>query len=204
MASVVWGTMCLALLFLPSFAKGDTPANCTYEEIRGPWIFFVGRGGFNNTVNCSNSFPVVSKLLLNLLFPDIAVDNNGNKGFWTLIYNQGFEVHINGRKYFAFSAYQKTGDTVVSFCDKTKNGWSHEGASYKPIDWACYYGMSPDLPKFPHNPIPCMQVIVNGNNGKNNAIAMGLCAVFVVFWWRNKGLHTLNRMHNEVWDCAEI
>ena len=43
-----------------------------------------------------------------------------------------------------------------------------------------------------------------GNNGKNNAIAMGLCAVFVVPWWRNKGLQTLNRMHNEVWGCAEI
>ena len=26
---------------------------------------------------------------------------------------------------------------------------------------------------------------------------MGLCAFFVVSWWRNKGLHTLNRMHNE-------
>ena len=47
----------------------------------------------------------------------------------------------------------------------------------------------------------CMQVIVNG---KNNATAVGLCAVFVVSWLRNKGLHTLNRMHNEVWDCAEI
>ena len=37
------------------------------------------------------------------------------------------------------------------------------------------------------------------NNGKNNATAVGLCAVFVVSWWRNKGLHTLNRMYNEVW-----
>ena len=31
-----------------------------------------------------------------------------------------------------------------------------------------------------------------------------VCAVFVVFWWRDKGLQTLNRMHNEVWVCAEI
>ena len=43
-----------------------------------------------------------------------------------------------------------------------------------------------------------------GNNGKNNAIALKLWAVFVVFWWGNKGLHTLNRKHNEVSDCAEI
>ena len=32
------------------------------------------------------------------------------------------------------------------------------------------------------------------HNGKNNGIAMELCAVVVVPWWRNKGLHTLNRM----------
>ena len=42
------------------------------------------------------------------------------------------------------------------------------------------------------------------NNGKNNATAVGLCAVFVVSWWRNKGLHTLNRMHNEVWGCVAL
>ena len=46
--------------------------------------------------------------------------------------------------------------------------------------------------------------IVNENNDKNNAIAMELCAVFVVSWWQNKGLHTLNRMHNVVWGCMEI
>ena len=56
--------------------------------------------------------------------------------------------------------------------------------------------------KFPHTSL-CMQVIVNENNGKNNATAMGLCAVFVVSWWRNKRLHTLNRVH-KVWGCAEI
>ena len=60
--------------------------------------------------------------------------------------------------------------------------------------------------KFPHNPIlyyACRSLLTE-NNDKNNATAMGLCAAFVVFWWRDKGLHTLNRMHNEVWGCAEI
>ena len=52
--------------------------------------------------------------------------------------------------------------------------------------------------------ITIVEVIVNGNNGKNNATAVGLCAVVVVSWWRNKGLRTLNRMHNEVRGCPEI
>ena len=66
--------------------------------------------------------------------------------------------------------------------------------------------MEKPLAKFPHSSIlhyACRSLLTE-NNGKNNAIAMGLCAVLVVSWWRNKGLQTLNRMHNEVWGCAEI
>ena len=66
--------------------------------------------------------------------------------------------------------------------------------------------MAESRAKFPHSPIlhyACRSLLTE-NNGKNNAIAVGLCAVFVVSRWRNKGLHTLNRMHNEVWSCAEI
>ena len=62
------------------------------------------------------------------------------------------------------------------------------------------------MAKFPHSSIlhyACRSLLTE-NNGKNNATVVGLCAVFVVFWWENKGLHTLNRIHNEVWGCAEI
>ena len=68
------------------------------------------------------------------------------------------------------------------------------------------YGAVRKLAKFPHSPIlyyACRSLLTE-NNEKNNATAAGLCTVFVVFWWRDKGLHTSNRMHNEVWGCAEI
>ena len=131
------------LLVLFSFftkISADTPANCTYEEIRGSWLFSVGQGGYNNTIDCSKEFSVVSKLGVDLLFPDIAMDENGNLGFWTMIYNQGFEVVINDKKYFAFSAYKQSGSVVTSLCDQTLNGWSHDVAKYKPGNWACYMG----------------------------------------------------------------
>ena len=61
--------------------------------------------------------------------------------------------------------------------------------------------------KFPHSPIlhyACRSLLTE-NNGKNNVTAVGLCAVVVVVSrCRNRGLNTLNRMHNEVWGCAEI
>ena len=41
------------LLFLAS-SHADTPANCTYKEILGRWIFFVGEGNKDRTIDCSS------------------------------------------------------------------------------------------------------------------------------------------------------
>ena len=44
------------------------------------------------------------------------------------------------------------------------------------------------LDKFPHSPIlhyACRSLLTE-NNGKNNATAVKVCAVFVVSWWENK------------------
>ncbi len=72
-----------------------------------------------------------------LQFPNIAIDDDGNVGVWTMIYNQGFEVTIHNRKFFAFSFYQQDGQNVTSICDKTFPGWSHE-TGVNPSDWACF------------------------------------------------------------------
>lgn len=56
----------------------------------------------------------VNKIQLQLLRPNVAVDQYGNKGHWTLIYNQGFEVTVNQRVYFAFSSYSQV-RLIVSF-----------------------------------------------------------------------------------------
>lgn len=140
MASLVAAVVGIFLLSSFISVSADTPANCTYEEIRGTWLFSIGEDGHDNKINCSE-FKAVSELEVELLFPDVAVDKDGNTGFWTLIYNQGFEVQINGKKYFAFSAYEKNGGKVVSYCDKTLNGWSHDAAGYNAGNWACYSGM---------------------------------------------------------------
>lgn len=34
-------------------------------------------------------------------------ENDWRKGDWTMVYNQGFEVFVNFRSYFAFSKYTK-------------------------------------------------------------------------------------------------
>ena len=81
---------------------------------------------------------VTYKITVDLLYPDVAVDTaSGHKGFWTLIYNQGFEVVLNNKKYFAFSKYKTDGSKVTSICDETLPGWVHNVVG---TDWACYVG----------------------------------------------------------------
>ena len=43
------------------------------------------------------------------------------------------------------------------------------------------------MAKFPHTPILhyACRSLLKENNGKNSVTAVGLCAVFVVSWWRN-------------------
>jgi cathepsin C len=127
----------LLAVLVPS-VLADTPANCSYEEISGKWSFHIGPKGGDKTIDCS-SFSVQTELTVQLSYPDVAVDESGNKGFWTLIYNQGFEVVIANQKFFAFSNYSMiTKNTAVSHCDSTKNGWSHDLSGH---NWACYYGV---------------------------------------------------------------
>jgi len=123
--------VCMLISLATVFA--DTPANCTYEEIAGSWTFHIGAGNKNRNINCNNTFATVNTLKINLIYPDIAVDQFNNRGFWTLIYNQGFEVVLAGRKYFGFSYY----NGAVSFCDTINGGWSHD---IHGNDWACYNG----------------------------------------------------------------
>ncbi|XP_041350436.1 dipeptidyl peptidase 1-like isoform X2 [Gigantopelta aegis] len=115
----------------------DTPANCSYGNIVGSWTFKEGSRGHDRNIQCTKIMTVVSTLQVELFFPDLVVDENGNKGFWTLIYNQGFEVTVAGRKYFAFSMYKGSGRNTTSICDETLPGWSHDIFDR---DWACYQG----------------------------------------------------------------
>ncbi|XP_054160423.1 dipeptidyl peptidase 1-like [Oppia nitens] len=121
----------------------DTPANCTYEDIRGVWLLSESDRSAERTEKCDGTQRSLYKVKIELQYPNIAVDEFGNKGTWTLIYNQGFEVIVNNRKYFAFSDYKQEGSRVTSICDRTKPGWSHDVLGR---NWACIVGQKQGKP----------------------------------------------------------
>lgn len=122
-----------------TFVAADTPANCTYDETRGWWTFTEGPRTGDRNIVCDDWSPGrdATKFRVFLEFPNMATDESGNKGTWTLIYNQGFELIINFRRYFAFSNYTKT----ESLCESTKAGWAHDVLGH---NWACFEGRKDD------------------------------------------------------------
>ena len=134
--------LCLLLgCCLPS-VLADTPANCTYDSIVGTWDFHVGPPSPYANLSC-DAFTAEHVHTVTLSFPDVASDGQGRKGFFTLVYNQGFEVRIAGRNYFAFSQYTTLNDSVQSLCHLTFNGWAH-AITTPETDWRCYFGVKND------------------------------------------------------------
>lgn len=129
----------ICIVLFPTVVKSDTPANCHYDDIVGTWNFYIGPGGHDRKLVCSDDhyLHIARKTQIRLYFPNLAFDEMNNNGTWTMIYNQGFEIKINNQKMFAFSQYKAVGDKYVSLCHKIKTGWVH---NVDGSNWACYRG----------------------------------------------------------------
>ncbi|XP_051881503.1 dipeptidyl peptidase 1 [Pristis pectinata] len=124
-------------LFSVRSAVADTPANCSYEDLLGTWVFHVGHEGQGRDVDCSNVGPPIKTVTVHLQKFDIAESERGSFGFFTLIYNQGFEVVLDNYKWFAFFKYKQEGSNVTSYCHETLPGSVHDVLGR---NWACFFG----------------------------------------------------------------
>ena len=86
---------------------------------------------------------------ITLTDPDVVTDSAGRRGFWTMVYDEGYEVRIGGRSFFAFSRFypsREPGDNAplapkdtagfASDCTMTAVGWFLDNGTR----WGCYYG----------------------------------------------------------------
>jgi cathepsin C len=147
--------MALNLFYLGmlGLVAADIPAHCLQEQSLGTWGLSLSNStndrseiGFSGEVDslrtkCSLA-PGTNKLLLTLTPPNVAMDSEGNRGTWTMVYDQGFEVQINGKVYFQFSNYEADGNITTSYCGKSLPAfaWYHDAAApgKEAKNWGCY------------------------------------------------------------------
>merc|ERR1719399_1422087 len=74
--------------------------------------------------------------------PNVASSKSDKRGTWTMVYDEGFEIQVDGMNFFTFSNYSLTVDPVtkakqnVSHCGDTTVGW------YQNMDrtvFGCFY-----------------------------------------------------------------
>jgi cathepsin C len=148
----------LAACFVPS-AWADLPVHCLRSQVVGTWTFVVGQPSATRSV-CGHARPDVEEkqparklvddmsheeLTVQLLDPNTA-KAGAQSGTWTMVYDEGFEVRLGKKVFFAFSnftyasGFSLTGGHITrntSHCGDTMVGWY--GNSDR-TEFGCYYG----------------------------------------------------------------
>jgi cathepsin C len=161
-ATTILAVLCVLFVYSPTTVVGDLPVHCLNTQVAGEWIFELGSDDNDKTLRCGHAVPdtnadhftkdgfnleVVKKVKITLSEPNIAEDEHGHKGTWTMVYDEGFEVMIDNKRYFAFSKYvPKTPESLqkddladyISICDETLVGWYHNDDG---SNWGCYHAI---------------------------------------------------------------
>mmetsp|Transcript_14109 Transcript_14109/g.31296 ORF Transcript_14109/g.31296 Transcript_14109/m.31296 type:complete len:437 (+) Transcript_14109:65-1375(+) len=133
--------MRISALFLAG-AQADIPAHCLHKEVLGEWQLSLAGGNATHLPDCSVAKASVSHNVyaVTLKEPNVAEDSQGNKGTWTMVYDQGFEVTVNKKKFWGFFDYTQQGKNVTSNCGSISLGSFHEvpEEGQRPKLWGCH------------------------------------------------------------------
>jgi len=132
--------------------RADLPVHCLRHELVGDWEFSLGPAGPKRS-SCGHGKPddpdnqplvelsdVAFHKRVRLDDPNLASTANDPDGHWTMIYDEAFEVSVDGLSFLGFSrfdvSYKDGVKTNSSRCGETQLGW------YRTADrsqWGCYY-----------------------------------------------------------------
>jgi cathepsin C len=95
---------------------------------------------YNNKVIGEADFKEDHKYTVSIADPNVVVttDQHGKKekGTWTTVYDEGFEVDTPSKHFFAFSKF----GGGQSLCKQTWPGWHREANNPDSNRWGCYQG----------------------------------------------------------------
>jgi len=134
--------------------RADLPVHCLRHQLVGSWEFFLSPTTSERS-SCGHEKPdneerqpplsLVGEnpktMTVHLRDPNTAETDTDRTGKWTMIYDEAFEVNVNGLSMLAFSRYDLSKDSFgnranVSRCGESQVGW------YRTRDrqqWGCYY-----------------------------------------------------------------
>lgn len=144
----------------------DLPVHCLRHQVAGSWHFYLSEP-MTTRSKCGHQSPdrvysqpevsaadYPSTVSMTLEDPS-TVRASGGLGSWTMVYDEGFEVRVGGRKYLAFNMFdsskQANGDIdkYVSDCSRTQVGWYKDEEAGT---WGCFVASKRDLKAEPDSP----------------------------------------------------
>jgi len=149
-------------------ARSDLPIHCLRHQALGEWNFHLGapsssRGSCGHqTPDVEESQPrdlgmeVAETKQISLFEPNVAKSATDAAGYFTMVYDEGFEVRLDGLNFFAFNRFEMVADAKggakhnVSDCGRTMRGWYHNNDR---TQWGCY------VAEKAHQPISLLSIL---------------------------------------------
>jgi len=136
----------------PGCTLADLPVHCLRHQVAGEWEFSLGPLGKKRS-SCGHQSPddenqqpkialtdLKERKLVTLAHPNSASTKKDPEGTWTMIYDEGFEVNVEGLSFFAFSRFDLLNEDGqkhnVSHCGESQVGWYH---TQDRSQWGCYF-----------------------------------------------------------------
>ena len=133
----------LFIIFLIKSINCDLPVHCLKHQTIGEWTIFLSSPIDSKYVKCGhnlpddpeNSFLAYNKEFVSnrqyeieLTHDDEVIDlsNNKKNGYWSMVYDEGFDINFGSLNLFAFSRYFKDKNDWASDCSSTLVGWFHD------------------------------------------------------------------------------
>jgi cathepsin C len=140
-------------MILTPMVVADLPVHCLRHEVAGQWTFHMTPAASMRT-KCGHQSPDASGAQPSITDSEYSekkemtldaasmASSDGETGTWTMVYDEGFEVKLGSKTFFAFNSFDGSVEAdgniqnYKSDCKKTEVGWYSDEASGT---YGCYF-----------------------------------------------------------------